>query len=134
MIAHKQETYVLDNFEGPLDFLLQLIHKDEVDVRDVLIRHLIDQFWIKLMAHEQLSIEGGAEFIGMTSYLVWLKSQTLLPKREQEEILSKEEEDLSLEMLNQLLDYCRFKNVAKELKQRQEKQQTRYFRGATPVP
>ena len=67
----------------------------------------------------------------MASYLVWLKSKTLLPSHEQEDLGGLEEiiEDPHFEIIHHLIDYCRFKQAAKELTFRQEKQQSCYFRG-----
>ena len=129
---YKKNLFVLKNFEGPLDFLLQLIQKDEVDICDVFIQDLTQQFLTKFIEDSEPAIEEGAEFIGMTAYLVWLKSRRLLPQ--EVPTLTKEEEELHADMIQHLLDYCRFKQTAKELTQRQERQQTRYARGLVPLP
>jgi segregation and condensation protein A len=124
----QSEHFVLANFEGTLDFLLCLIQKDEIDIHDISIQKLIQQFIHKLPSQREW-LEKGAEFIGMAAYLVWLKSKTLLPchvlaAEPQEKI-----EDPHFEMIHHLIDYCRFKNAAKELAARHEKRQGCYFRG-----
>lgn len=125
----KHDNFTLANFEGPLDFLLCLIQKEEIDIYDIPIQDLIHQFILKLTEWKSHVLDRGAEFIGTAAYLVWLKSQTLLPQEEQtlnfEEII----EDPHFEIIHHLIDYCRFKNAAKELSLRQEKQQACYFRG-----
>lgn len=129
MIA-KQDHFSLDNFEGTLDFLLCLIQKDEIDIYDVRIQDLIQQFIQKFSDFENEGLEKGAEFIGTAAYLVWLKSKTLLPSHEQETAGPEEVfEDPNFEIIHHLIDYCRFKQAAKELTSRQDRQQGCYFRG-----
>lgn len=124
----KHDHFALDNFEGSLDFLLCLIQKEEIDIYDVPIQEIIRQFIDKLKNWEE-GLEKGAEFIGTAAYLVWLKSKTLLPSIEQSSDLEEELEDPHFEIIHHLIDYCRFKQAAKELTLRQEKQQACYFRG-----
>ena len=73
----RNDHYALDNFEGTLDFLLCLIQKEEIDIYDVPIQNLIHQF-IQKFAHEEEGLDDGAEFIGTASFLILLKSKTLL--------------------------------------------------------
>lgn len=80
----KNDHYALDNFEGTLEFLLCLIQKDEIDIYDVPIQNLIRQYIQKIIEQESEGLEKGTEFIGTASYLIWLKSKTLLPSHEQE--------------------------------------------------
>ena len=126
----KNDHFALDNFEGTLDFLLCLIQKEEIDIYDVPIQDLIQQFLLKFIEWEEEGLERGADFIGNASYLVWLKSKTLLPVHEQESLdLDEAIEDPHFEIIHHLIDYCRFKQAAKELTSRQDKQQSCYFRG-----
>lgn len=124
----KQEHFTLENFEGSLEFLICLLQKEEMEIYDVPIQELIQQFLCQLTEPNE-GLEKGAEFIGAAAYLVWLKSKTLLPRTEEssgeEEII----EDPHFEIIHHLMDYCRFKQAAKELASRQEKQQSCYFRG-----
>lgn len=124
----KNEHFTLVNFEGSLDFLICLIQKEEIDIYDVSIQELIRQFILQ-QADEEEGIERGAEFIGIAAYLVWLKSKTLLPCNEQALEMEETVEDPHFEIIHHLIDYCRFKQAAKELASRQEKQQACYFRG-----
>lgn len=123
------DHFSLDNFEGSLDFLLCLIQKEEIDIYEVPIQDLIHQFIQKLIDWKEGGLERGAEFIGMTAYLVWLKSKTLLPPIEQPLSLEETIEDPHFEIIHHLLDYRLFKQVAKELSYRQDKQQDCFFRG-----
>ena len=79
-----------------------------------LFRNSFNSLFTNLTECEE-GLERGAEFIGTASYLVWLKSKTLLPRTEQ--ILDEEEtvEDPHFEIIHHLIDYCRFKQAAKEL-------------------
>lgn len=124
----KNDQFALANFEGPLDVLLCLIQKEEIDIYDVSIQELIQQFICQFNQQEE-GLERGAEFIGTASYLIWLKSKTLLPCHDQEIVEEDLVEDPHFEIIHHLLDYCRFKQAAKELALRQEKQQACYFRG-----
>lgn len=123
------DTFSLGNFEGSLDFLLQLIQKEELQICDIPIQELIQQFLQKLS-----DLDKGAEFVGTAAYLVWLKSRALLPPKEEELALPEQEEDPRFEIIHHLIDYCRFKQAAKELGVRQEQQQACYFRGTAGAP
>ncbi len=125
----KNDHFALANFEGSLDFLLCLIQKEEIDIYDVPIQEIIQQFIDKLTTWQEESLEKGAEFIGTAAYLVWLKSKTLLPSTDQPLELEEIVEDPHFEIIHHLIDYCRFKQAAKDLALRQEKQQACYFRG-----
>ncbi len=123
------ESFELKNFEGPLDFLLHLVQKSEINIYDVSIHDITDQFLTRLKEWVHPSVDTGAEFIGVTASLMWLKSKRLLPKHEQDEDLG-EEEDLYFDIIHRLVDYCRFKDIAKTLKEREEQQWGYYPRGA----
>lgn len=121
--------FQLDNFEGPLEYLLHLIQKSELDIYDIPVSSLTRQF---LDREEDPEIDAGAEFVGNASLLLWLKSKMLLPKHEQELIVGELEVDPRFEVIHQLLDYCRFKEAAKELSQMELRQNAHYLRGADP--
>jgi segregation and condensation protein A len=124
----KNDHFALTNFEGPLDFLICLIQKEEIEIYDIPIQEIIKQFILKFSNWGE-GLEKGAEFIGTAAYLVWLKSKTLLPQNEQAVEQEEKIEDPHFEIIHHLIDYCRFKQAAKELASRQEKQQACYFRG-----
>jgi segregation and condensation protein A len=135
MLFQKQDTFALKNFEGPLDFLVYLIQKEEIDIYDVSLHELTQQFLCKLTEWHHKQIETGAEFIGLAAYLVWLKSKTLLPLYQEEPLEeSIEEDDPNFEIIHHLIDYCRFKQTAKELGKRQEQQIACFFRGLPEAP
>lgn len=131
----KLDHFALKNFEGPIDFLLYLIQKDELDIYEVPIQDLIQQFIVKLHEWQDKHLDRGAEFIGTASYLVFLKSKMLLPKHEEviDDDLMELEEDPHFEIIHHLIDYCRFKQASKELMTRQDTQQSLYYRGVHPT-
>ncbi len=122
-------SYQLDNFEGPLDFLLYLVQKAEIDIYEIPIQELIDQF-LKLLEQEaEKDVNGGAEFLALAAQLMLIKSRTLLPKHQQEEEEGESELDPRFEVIHALMEYCKFRDAGKELSQLEAKQTGCHFRG-----
>lgn len=131
-LTTEPETFTLENFEGPLNFLLHLIQKSELSITEIPLLELLKQFQ-KKVEEEALELNQGAEFIGILSSLICLKSRTLLPRHE----VTEEEEDLSdpaFEVIHLLLEYCKIKEAAKDLLDRQSKQASSFSRGKEPLP
>lgn len=126
--------FALDNFEGPLDFLLCLIQKEEMDIYEISLQQLVQQCLQKLTEWQERQIELGAEFIGTMAYFVLLKSRMLLPQLDNPIPESELEEDPRFEIIHHLIDYCRFKQTAKDLTVRQEQQSACFYRGLPPLP
>ena len=106
----------LKNFEGPLDLLLFLVRKNELDIQDIPIVSITSQYieYIDMMKALNLDIAG--DFLVMASTLLYLKSRALLPKTDDEE--EQQEEAAALEELKrQLLEYQQFKDAAERLKE-----------------
>lgn len=103
----------LDVFEGPLDLLLYLIQKEEVDIYDIPIAKITDQYleYLELMQLLDLNIAG--EFLVMAATLMHIKSKLLLPPDQSEE--EKAEEDPRAELVRRLIEYKKFKEAASEL-------------------
>jgi len=101
----------LDVFEGPLDLLLYLIKKNEIDIYDIPIAVITEQYmeYIDLMRMLDLNIAG--EFLVMAATLIHIKSKMLLPPDEKE-LLHEEEEDPREELVRRLVEYKKFKEVA----------------------
>ncbi len=110
-------TVRLEIFEGPLDLLLHLIHKEELNIFDIPIARITEQYleYLKLMKVLNLDIAG--EYLLMASTLLHIKSKMLLPKpqREGEE---EEEEDPRAELVRRLIEYQKYKMAANELLRR----------------
>jgi segregation and condensation protein A len=128
------DTFALENFEGPLDFLLHLIQKNEIDIYEIPLQKIMMQYLKKLGEVIEPSVESGAEFIGTAASLLWLKSRMLLPKHEQMPTAEEDELDPRFEIIHQLIDYCRFKEAAKALLHREQQQSNFYLRGGEPLP
>ena len=125
----------LENFEGPLDFLLHLVQKSEIDLYEISIQQITDQYLrhLKEKATEK-QIDQGAEFIHLAATLHLLKSRMLLPRQEQQEqLLDHPELDLQFNVIHQLIDYCRFKEAAKSLSEREMQQGGFYSRGCDEI-
>lgn len=123
-------TIRLENFEGPIDLLFQLIQQSEIDIYEVKLRSITEQFMHYIKVHP-LAIDQGAEFISTAAALVWLKSKTLLPAKEQEALPLEEEGDPQFNIIYHLIDYCRFKEAAKQLSTMEKHQQGYHPRGMT---
>jgi segregation and condensation protein A len=103
----------LEVFEGPLDLLLYLIRKDELDVYDIPIAHITAHYLGFLSQIPRLDLDQAGDFILMAATLMKLKSQLLLPR---DEIVGEEgEEDLRDELVRRLLEYQQFKEIAEWL-------------------
>lgn len=116
----------LDNFDGPLDLLLFLIKKNEVDLFDIPIAAITQQFLEYLEVITTLDLEGASDFILMAATLIRIKAQMLLPKSEIES--DEEEEDPRDELVRRLLDYQRFKEVATKMSDFEEARRLVYPR------
>ena len=103
----KKELFVLDNFEGTIQFLLHLVQQDEMPIHDVPLQSLTSQFLTQFSYETPPEIDAGAEFVATAAFLLWLKSKTLLPQHEQGMDAEEDEVDLRFAIIHQLLDYCR---------------------------
>ncbi len=116
----------LDIFEGPLDLLLYLIKKDEVDIYDISIERVTKQYLEYINTFKMLNIDLASEFIVMAANLMYIKSRTLLPKQEQPPEEDIEEDDPRWELIRQLIEYKKFKDAAGFLSQKAIEQED-YF-------
>lgn len=101
-------SVTLPTFHGPLDLLLHLIKQNEIDIYDIPIVLITEQYNAYLDAMEELNLEIAADYIYMAAMLIHIKSQMLLPRDETAEAM----EDPRAELVNRLLEYQRFKAVA----------------------
>jgi len=104
----------LEIFEGPLELLLHLIRKNEVDIFDIPIAKITDHYLEYLDMMRSLNISIAGDFLVMASTLMYIKSKMLLPGSAEEE-----EEDPRVEITRPLLEYLRFKEIAGELSERE---------------
>ncbi len=103
-------------FEGPLDLLLYLIKKEEVDIYEVNLTQLATQFIEYIETMRLLDLEIAGEFLVMASTLMYIKSRELLPVDQQVEVEGEDEgEDPRWELIRQLVEYKKFKDAASQL-------------------
>jgi len=119
----------LEIFEGPLDLLLYLIKKDEIDIYDIPIAHITEQYLAYLELMQELDISVAGDFLVLASTLIYIKSKMLLPPDpnvDGEEDLS---EDPRAELIERLLEYQKFKSASQMLYSRVEIESACYTRG-----
>ncbi|MGE4358120.1 MAG: ScpA family protein [Candidatus Omnitrophota bacterium] len=116
----------LEVFEGPLDLLLYLIKKNEVNIFDIPIAQITEQYLEYLELMEMLDLNISGEFLVMAATLINIKSRMLLPPEEKP--LEEEEEDPRAELVKRLLEYARFKEVALNLRERELKRKEEFIR------
>lgn len=120
----------LPSFHGPLDLLLHLIKKNEVDIYDIPIALITDQFNAYLDTMEELDLEIAADYIYMAALLIHIKSQMLLPRDE----TAAEIEDPRQQLVDRLLEYQRFKAVAESFAELDVLRMGMWSRKPLPVP
>jgi segregation and condensation protein A len=116
MIEDTEYRVKLEIFEGPMDLLIHLIRKNEVDIFDIPIALITDQYLQYLDMMKALNINVAGDFLLMASTLVYIKSRMLLPERDKE---GEEEEDPRIEITQPLMEYLRLKELAGELSERE---------------
>jgi segregation and condensation protein A len=109
----------LEVFEGPLDLLWYLIKREEVDIYDVSLERITQQYLEFMEAFKALDLELAGEFIVMAANLIYIKSRTLLPVSVQPPEEEAEEEDPRWELVRQLIEYKKFKDAAAQLHDRE---------------
>ncbi len=123
----------LEFFEGPLDLLLHLIKKNELDIYDIPIASITDQYLEYLDFMKMLDLGIAGEYLVMAATLIHIKSKMLLPAPEREEE-EPEEEDPRDELVRRLLEYKKFKEAASELAGKATMQKDFFSRGVTLDP
>ncbi len=125
----------LDIFAGPLDLLLYLVRKEEVDIYDISIAKITDQYIRYIEMLKSLDIDLAGDFLVMAATLMQIKSAMLLPKAEPESALLGEDDlaDPRAELIRQLLEYKKFKDAANLLNAAADEQKERFPRPSTIV-
>ncbi|WP_332697386.1 segregation/condensation protein A [Halalkalibacter lacteus] len=120
-----QYSVKLDTFEGPLDLLLHLINQAEVDIYDIPVAVITDQYLAYIRTMQDLELDIASEYLVMAATLLAIKSKMLLPKQEEEifddEWQMDEEEDPRDELIYRLIEYKKYKEAATELKEKEQK-------------
>ncbi|MFA9455605.1 segregation/condensation protein A [Halalkalibacter sp. AB-rgal2] len=121
----------IDAFEGPLDLLLHLINQAEVDIYDIPVAQITDQYVTYIETMQELELDIASEYLVMAATLLAIKSQMLLPKQEElfeEEWVLEEEEDPREELMLRLIEYRKYKEAANELKEKEKERSLTYTR------
>ena len=114
IISLKTNTYLIkiDNFEGPLDLLCHLIDKNKMDIYDINISQITDQYLEYINQMEEINLDITSEFLVMASTLLYLKSKHLLPKQQEDE-----EEITEEELIRRIIEYKKYKEITKKFKE-----------------
>ncbi|MFL5327754.1 MAG: segregation and condensation protein A [Gemmataceae bacterium] len=118
----------LPDFHGPLDLLLHLVKRNEIDVRDIPMAVVVEQFRTYIDVLQVIDMEWAGEFIVTASMLIEIKSKLLLPRTEQAATDDSIVEDPRTELVKQLLDYKRFRDAAARLEGRAAEYERRLAR------
>ena len=124
----KKYSIKIDNFEGPLDLLCYLIDKNKMNIYDVNLSDITDQYIEFLNAMEEMNLEIASEFIVMASTLLYFKSKKLLPKQEDEE-----EEITEEELIRRIIEYKKYKEISTVLKENYKIYSNRYYKGQEEI-
>lgn len=103
----------INEFEGPLDLLLHLIKKSNIDIYDISLSDITDQYLGYIHQMEELNLDIASEYLVMATELLEYKSRSLLPKKIEDD---KEEEDPKEELIKRLVDYKKYKEITSEFK------------------
>ena len=107
----------IDEFSGPLDLLLHLIKKSDIDIYDISIEEITEQYLKYINQMEKLDIEVASEYLIMASELMLIKSNSLLPNNKLEDEDEELDEELTKEnLINKLIEYQKYKEITKDFK------------------
>lgn len=122
----------IDSFEGPLDLLLHLIQKAEVDIYDISVSEITTQYVDYIHEMQQMELEIASEFLVMAATLLAIKSKMLLPKKEElfDPLLDVEEMDPREELILRLIEYKKYKELAFQLREKEVARSQIYTRPA----
>lgn len=118
----KKYPIKIDNFEGPLDLLIYLIEKNKMDIYDINLTQITEQYMEYLNEMQELNLEITSEFLVMASTLLYLKSKNLLPKQDEEEEITEEE------LIRRIVEYKKFKEISKKLRENYDIYSKRIFK------
>lgn len=118
----------LDNFEGPLDLLCHLIEKNKMDINQVKISDITDQYIEYLNKMQEMNLEIASEFIVMASTLIYIKSKSLLPKQNEDE-----EELTEEQLLQRIIEYKKYKEIIKTLREQFNEYSKRFYKTAEQI-
>jgi len=108
---------VLDNFEGPLDFLLYLINREEIEIKDVFVSKVTDQFLDYVKAMPKLDMDKASAYLALAATIVSIKAKSLVPSVDDEEEYAEEDDSDEQNLIRALEEYNLIKQEAEKLKE-----------------
>lgn len=121
----------LNDFEGPLDLLLHLIKENKMDIFDIQIEKITEQYLEYIKKQESMNLEVDSEYLVLASELIEIKSKWLLPREKIEE--NEEEIDPREELMNRLLEYEAYKEITKTLKEKEQVRMEIYTKAPSDI-
>ncbi len=118
----------LNNFEGPLDLLCHLIDKNKMDIYDINLSEITDQYIEYINQMEKMNLEVTSEFLVMSSTLLYLKSKHLLPKEQ-----DNEEEITEEELIRRIIEYKKYKEITKKLRENFIQYSKRFYKAQEDI-
>ena len=115
--------FIINDFEGPMDLLLHLVHQSDINIYDINLVDLVNQYLEFINEMEKLELNVASEYIVMAAELIELKSRALLPHQEESE---EDETDPREELINRLIEYQKYKEVTNSFKSLEEERKS-YF-------
>jgi segregation and condensation protein A len=132
-----QYSVKLDAFEGPLDLLLHLINRYEIDIYDIPMSELTEQYLLYIYAMQELKLDIASEYLVMAATLLEIKSKMLLPKQEEElfddDLELDLEEDPREDLMQRLIEYRKYKEAADDLKHLEEERGQMFTRAPSDL-
>jgi segregation and condensation protein A len=128
VLETKKYAIKTENFEGPLDLLCHLIDKNKMNINDIKISNITDQYLEYIKQMEEMNLDITSEFLVMASTLLYLKSKSLLPKQE-----SEEEELTEEELIRRIIEYKKYKEITNKLKENFQIFSNRFFKVAEEI-
>ena len=118
----------IENFQGPLDLLLSLIEKNKMDIYDIKLDEITDQYIEYINKAQELNLDLASEFLSLASALLYIKSRKLLPgKNEEEEEISEEE------LIRRIIEYKKYKDITIKLRQNFEENSKRFYKAQETI-
>lgn len=117
--------FTIDKFQGPLDLLLHLIKEADIDIFDINVADVTEQYLNYIDSMERLNLNIDSEYLVMAAELIWMKSRELLPDDKEEEI-DDYEDDPRESLINRLLEYQKYKEMALEFRGLEEERKCLY--------
>ena len=124
----KKYSIKIENFEGPLDLLCYLIDKNKMDIYDINLSEITDQYIDFIKQMKEMNLDVTSEFLVMSSTLLYLKSKNLLPKNKEDE-----EEITEEELIRRIIEYKKYKEITKKMKENFLIYSKRYFKNAEEI-